>query len=48
MASAVNADTFAGDEIRIDEKEHRLGDFLGSAPFCKGSRFEYASIFFRG
>ena len=32
MPSTIDADTFAGDKVGLDEKEHRLGDFLGTTP----------------
>ncbi len=32
VPSTIDGDAFAGDEVRLDEEEHRLGDFLGAAP----------------
>ena len=35
MAAAVNADTFAGNEVGLDQEEHGLGDFLRATPSLK-------------
>ena len=46
MSSAIDADTFSGDEIRLDEEQHCLGDFFRASPSSQWSCPEHLRILF--
>src|SRR6266481_9816786 len=48
MTAAIDAYEFAGNEIGLDEEQHRLGDLFGAAPSRQRRRLEHLRIFFGG
>src|SRR5271163_1619531 len=47
MATAIDADTLAGHEFRLDEKQRRARYFLGTAPAPQRRGLDDAGAFFR-
>jgi hypothetical protein len=44
MPAAIDADTFTGDEIAVDQEEYRFGDFRGTAPSPKRCGFDHLHV----
>src|SRR5579863_9936796 len=44
MPATIDADTFAGDEVALDQEEYRFGDFRGAAPSPKRCSFDHRLV----